>query len=137
MVKTVFVVLLLAFYACKPQQPASQDPSDNMKAQAREQLGAQASFHLNQTKSFLLCKSQTQKKSAMSPGQVHFLVFDQANEELLVDKTLEKGTVEWYSDQELLIKTIPGVIKTGETEEDYTYILHVVTGKQRKLNSQK
>ncbi|MGI9542347.1 MAG: hypothetical protein ACR2MX_03755 [Cyclobacteriaceae bacterium] len=108
-----------------------------MKTQAKEQLGEQASFHLNQTKSFLLCKSHTEKKGAMALGPVHFLVYDQASEELLVDKTLEKGTVEWYSDQELLIKTIPGITKTGETEEDYTYLLDVVTGKQRKLNSLK
>lgn len=73
----------------------------------------------------------------MPPGPVHFMVYEQTTEKLLLDKTLEKGTVEWYSDQELLIKTFPGIVKTGETEEDYIYLLDVVTEKQRKLNSLK
>jgi len=92
---------------------------------------------LNQSGSFVLCKSYQSGKPSPSIDQIQYMVFERVREELLFQETQAGGSVDWYSEEELIIKEIPGIIQTGENQKDFTFLLNVISKEKRKMNASK
>lgn len=127
-------ILILMFVAlhfsvgCSSSRPSQEKAFDLASFQqfAREKLGKSAVVLPNNSQSYLLCISNSPKQlyPAFPQRAFRFFVYDIDKDSIVYEASLENGSVAWFSNSELIIKTIPGIIEEdGITIMTHTYNL--------------
>lgn len=98
---------------------------------ATKYLG-QSTVLFNESQTYALVKSISQKGKVKGQSSIHFFVYDKANEEIILEDFINKGTVEWESDNILKINDIPGVYKE-DASLGYTFNVISKTRKTIKI----
>lgn len=133
----IFLLLfLMGFASCKSQKKSPESKSASVKAIALEKLGSSSStsHEMDSSETLILYKNYSEKSSVEQNTGVRFLVIDTNTKKVIAEQNIGRGTVEWYRDKVLIIRLMPGIIKDGETMDDYAYLLDPITMKKTKLS---
>ena len=123
--------ILFLFNACsKTSQPVS---TGNYLDIAKDKYGAEEDYSCaeNTSKTLVLCKHQI-INSDLTIKSWDYFVFDEENEKIIFENSVDRGNVKWFSGTEIEISKIPGTMTTDQTMEDYAWIIDVYSGKKIK-----
>lgn len=123
----ILSVLIILSGACSKSNIATDSEQSYMTV-AEERYGKEnTECQENKDKTYVLCKHQINEPG--SPFKAwEFFVYDMNNGKISFDDTLDKGNVKWFSDTELEISKVPGIMADGQTMNDYAWIVNVVSG---------
>lgn len=96
-------------------------------ALAKEKLGDKVKFDFNEDRSFVLCQSEIATTS--NSKSFSFFVFDMKNENVVIERNVNSGFVQWLSNLEIEVFTTPGFMRNDQSRDEFTQVYHVVSGK--------
>lgn len=99
------------------------------QSKAQELLPGNLSYTFNQDSSKVLCQSIKTTEELPNPRAVHYVVLSLEDMQLLHEAQMANGTVDWYDNDNLLLKNRKNF---PQGEEPETYLYNVIT-KSRKL----
>lgn len=124
----IYTLTLILITSCSKSIQVSR--TVDYEAIAREKYGQEAySCEDNPAESFVLCKHQISDQSEPFKSWEYF-VYDKLNKAIVLENSVEKGNVKWFSNTELEVTKTPGTMAQGQTMEDYTWILDIISGKR-------
>lgn len=128
---TSFLILLslVLLMGCKnkPNQ-AKQSEETTAYKELTLKWGSQVQYDFNQDRSFVLAQSVPGVDS--KSRDVSYFVFDMKAEKITTEGNVENGSVSWLSLKEIQIFRVPGKMSPGQSRDDYTTVVDVLTGKQ-------
>jgi hypothetical protein len=124
-------IVLLAV-ACGCGSSRNNEGMESYLAFARLKYSTDFMTELNENGSFALCMHKPKSSSTSARSKVHFFVYDLARQMVMVDDSLDNGTVGWLNDTQLDIDLLPEMIDGSETPERLGYIYDLYS--QRKLS---
>ena len=127
----IMVFVTLVCFACAPSkkdvQKVSKGALESYEAVAQEKFGV-VNCELSPQNTYALCL-KSEEGTPRNPGRkTEFLVLHLASDSIVYQQILEKGAVKWFSDEELEILRIPGIMAEGQTLDDYTITYNVKDG---------
>ncbi|MCP4459107.1 MAG: hypothetical protein GY816_13955 [Cytophagales bacterium] len=129
-VKTLIVLSIFMLVQCKnSKQPASVE----YQQIAEQRLGSNIQYSPNGDRSMILCYKQQKDQSNGGYG-VSFFVFDNKLKKIIYEEVIDRGTVDWYSDNEVVLFYTPGTMRSDQSRDDFSYIYNLVS-KEKRLKS--
>ena len=106
----------------------------NITQLAQNKYGNAYTLDYNFIKDFVLCKSIAKSKIPNNSATKYF-VFDIDENVIVVEDKFRNGNISWYSNYEIKIVKIPGMVKKNQMQE-YGYILNVKTNLKTKIDGE-
>lgn len=128
--KTLITCSIFILCHCKNVE---QNQTDVYKTLATQKFGPEVEYIPNEEGSMVLCLKKQKDESNAGYG-VAFLVFDTKQKMIIYEEEIGKGSVTWHSNQELALFYTPGIMRSDQTRDDFTYIYHL-TSKEKTLKS--
>jgi len=126
----ISILLSLALFQCKNAEKTSdnsqKETTDKYKKLAVEKLGDKVEYKSNQDGSLILCQTKIDLPKLTGVG-VKFFVYDSKNDKIIFEDEIDKGTVNWYSNMQLAMFYTPGIMRTDQARDDYTFIYDLIT----------
>lgn len=97
---------------------------------ATEKLGGPPVFLMNSSSTYVLCKVEEKGTSLEPRNSIRYMVINIKNSDEIINRSLDGGSVKWNSEYEIAETIIPGNMRQGETQADYTKVFDVRTGEQ-------
>ena len=130
------LLMILAFALilvnCKSTKDVAESKVD-YKTLAVEKLGSKVQYAANEDNSLVLCFKITKTPNNGGAGVAYFVWGNESNT-VVYEEKIPLGTVSWYSATQLAIYKTPGLIKSDESQDNYTNIYDVLT-KESELKS--
>ena len=86
----------------------------------------------NKTKDYVICVS-TPKTKIPNTSSTSYFVYNVLDSCIVEEKIIRSGTISWYSDYEIKVVEIPGMIQKNVDNEN-GYIFNLKTKSKTKLN---
>ncbi|MEO0553568.1 MAG: hypothetical protein AAF149_10240 [Bacteroidota bacterium] len=132
MARLSILILMLAF-SCK-----SLNNGRKYEGLAYERYGEGTVFHKNGDNSLILCINETKGSTKNPQNAIDFFVFCTAKDSIIYSDYISPGSVSWFSDNQIELFYLPGVMPQGKTRDDFVYIYDLETGiKTRKSDFDK
>lgn len=107
----------------------------NYQREAESKLPPMVEYILSPEGGYMLCFTE-QKGTATQPQNfIRFLVYDLGSSKTIYESSVGNGRIGWYSETQLEIFQRPGTMATGQTLDDYTRIVNIIT-QQTRLKSE-
>lgn len=114
----ISIVVITSFLVqCKNSKKAAEN-NKSYKQLASEKLGEAFECTPCVDGTFVLCQSKRDHG-------VNFFVFDNNLGKIVHEDSVDKGTVDWHSENELALFYTPGTMRQGQSRDDYTFIYHL------------
>ena len=135
--KVYLILFLLILVSCTSFEADSKVGQDNLSENnireiAIEKFGKDFSIIYNKQRDYILCMKGN-KSNIPNTGSISYFVYDNINNKIVIENKLSNGMVSWYSDYELKIVEIPGIIQKNQTHEN-GYILNIKTNSKTKMD---
>jgi len=129
---TGFTLLALAcLFACVN---GKRHPSDYQSI-AQEKLGGEISNVFSPDSTYVLSYVEKEGTNKYPQNNIHFIVQRLNNLEVVYEDVLDNGSVSFYNDTELKIVLIPGMMKKGQTLDDFTYLYDLKSKEKRSFRN--
>ncbi|MCB0504333.1 MAG: hypothetical protein KDC58_02415 [Cyclobacteriaceae bacterium] len=128
--KLTFLVLGVFLLSCGTKVRNSSGKDNQVKYQqvAEKSLGAGIDCTKNNSETYVLCVNEGTGSSEQPRKMLSFMVIRTSDNKVMLEQKVDGGTVNWYSDNEIEVFTIPGIMGRDQTKDDYTLIYNVVSG---------
>lgn len=127
--KKLSLLTILAFALillnCKSTKDVAESKVD-YKTLATEKFGSKVQYAANEDNSLVLCFKVTKAPNNGGAG-VNYFVWGNESNTLVYEEKVPLGSVSWYSATQLAIYKTPGLMKSDESQDDYTNIYDVLT----------
>lgn len=128
--KALLIGLLCFSFSCKNAKDSTAKTID-IKSIINTALSENASCLENSDGSKVLCQVSQKNKPNHGYG-VTFIVVSKKNGEIIVKDSVDKGTVAWFSDNELSLFYTPGIMRENDSRDNYTFIYNLDTKSKTK-----
>jgi hypothetical protein len=129
----VFVVLALISCSKKVQK----DSSEKYRAIAVERFGIdQFECIDNEDSTLVLCKQQINSTTSTIQSW-DFFIYNKIKDSISYSDKIDKGSVKWFSNNEIQISKVPGTMAQGQTMDDYAWIIDLRNGMKTKKSDYK
>jgi hypothetical protein len=130
-------LLLVSCGSSRLDLKESESQPARYQAVAFQKYGRGAEVIFNESKTVVLCLKRS-KLSAMYPQQhVSFFVFELSSDTTIFEDEIVNGSVGWKDSFNLLVSTLPGIVRSKETSAGQTsgYIFDLRSRKKRSLDA--
>lgn len=136
-IKIFLVISILILGGCSSNEVAKNEINTKYSKQhftelAKTKYGKTYRSLESPDKKSILCFSSNEdiyKKGSV----IDYFVFNKNENSIVYENQVLNGQISWYSNYELKITTIPGMIKKNDTSKN-EYILNIITNSKTKLN---
>ena len=133
----IFFGLLLLVVSCKSVESNnaevnSKDSTNIVEQLAQNKFGHNYILQYNKTKDYVICVS-TPKTKIPNTSSTSYFVYNVLDSCIVEEKIIRSGTISWYSDYEIKVVEIPGMIQKNVDNEN-GYIFNLKTKSKTKLN---
>ena len=129
-IKILFVLCIFMLFQCKNSKQSTPVAYQQI---AEQKLGSDVQYSPNRDSSMILCYKQQKDESNGGYG-VSFFVFDNKLKKVIYDAVIDRGTVDWHSDNEIALFYTPGTMRDDQSRDDFTYIYNL-DSKEKVLKS--
>ncbi len=137
--KTMKILLLFSMllFSCSSSEIGNKQINNmvkkvNIKELAKNMYGKNYILSYNSSKDFVICMSNAKSKIPNNSVTKYF-VFDMDKNVIVVEDKFRNGNISWYSNYEIKIVKLPGIVKKNQMQE-YGYVLNVKTNLRTKIN---
>lgn len=125
----VYSILGLFLISCGTKvSKSTDDNSSNYEKVAVEKLGANLTYSMNDSKTFVLCMNDVKGTAQQPRNTISFVVIKLSDNSVVLEQKFDGGTVGWYSDTEVEVFRTPGMIRKDQTRDDFTTLYNVSKG---------
>ncbi|MBU0472590.1 MAG: hypothetical protein KKF62_00360 [Bacteroidetes bacterium] len=133
----VFFWLLLLVVSCKSVESnnvevSSKNSTNIVEQLAQNKFGNNYILQYNRTKDYVICVS-TPKSKIPNTSSTSYFVYNVLDSSIVEEKIIRSGTISWFSDYEIKVIEIPGMIKKN-VDNEHGYIFNLKTNSKTKLN---
>ncbi|WP_299452196.1 hypothetical protein [uncultured Microscilla sp.] len=125
---TLTTLLGFFFFQCKSTSANKNDHPKNatLKKLGEEKYGTSAHYITSPGKSYVLCYKKEKGKN-VKPTQkaVDFFVFEPQSNKTVYKNNLQNGYVKWFSDYQLEIFLVPGIMPANKSKDDFITIYNL------------
>lgn len=122
------IILIVVLSACQAPKSVNQPDKQTEFIQiAESQLGASAQCVKNSSETMVLCINESVTSPQQPRNNVTFMVIKLDDSSTIYESSVDGGNVKWFDDERLEIFTVPGYMKQGQTNDDYTKIYDLNT----------
>ena len=129
----IIVLGLVFFLACAN---GKTQPS-NYKSVSEKKLRGQIEHVFSPDSSYVLSYVEQKGTSQMPQNNIRYIVIDMSNDEVVLENSIDNGNVSFYSDTQLKVFMIPGIMREDQDRDDFTYIYNLKTGEKHTLTELK
>lgn len=134
-----FIFLFLFIDACsssKEKTDESQSDLPTYKKIAEENYDSDYKAEFNRDSTYIIVYYSPKNKLMSLNPPLKFFVYNAGSKRVIFRDNLANGQVKWKNDYQLVVTTIPEIVKGNEEEnsESFGYTYDVITG--RKLSGQ-
>ena len=132
-----YLILVLLVVSCGSSKTSQsfQEAEEKYKELATAQLGEDVSYIFNDAKTYVLCTSEVEGTVKQPRNMLSYMVIKISDNTSVLDNKTDGATVKWSSDTEIEVYITPGIMRDDQTNDDYTTIYNVESGKSRKKAS--
>jgi hypothetical protein len=121
---------MLLFFGCTSiNATKTTGQSSHFKDMAIMKLGENPTYKMNGSKTYVLCIKDVKGTAQQPRNSLSFIVIKLDDNNIALEQKFEGGTVGWYSDHEVEVFRTPGIVQKDQSQDDFTTIYNVVTGK--------
>ncbi len=124
-----FIILLLIIVACKSSQTSNGTLPDLSEVKAY--LGESFETFSNNSETYALYTVTTDNKTVHP--RVKYVVFDLRESKIIEQGLIRQGYIKWIDDSSIELMNLPGVIKDGQSQEDFIKTIKLPKNNQTKL----
>lgn len=88
-----------------------------------EEDGFECAWNSSQT--YCLCQKSVTVKGKNAPNKAISYFVSDTNKVKVKEGTLDSGSVVWLDDKSLVISMVPGIMKDGQTRDDYKRVYDI------------
>jgi len=85
-------------------------------------------FYPSGNKKYVLCTKEIEGTAINPANHIDFFVYDVEEEIIVLEKSVDNGKVKWFSDFQIEVLAIPGIMAQGQTLDDYTKVYNLESG---------
>ncbi|EAY28834.1 hypothetical protein [Microscilla marina] len=125
---TLVTLFGLFFFQCKSTSANKNDDPKNatLKKLGEEKYGASAHYIPSPGKSYVLCYKKEKGNSVKSTQKtVDFFVFETQSNKTVYENNLQNGYVKWFSDYQLEMFLVPGIMPANKSKDDFITIYNL------------
>ncbi len=129
----LYFFLMIGFFGSCTSSKKSENatPDVKMMSISKEKLGGNTEWLNSPGASYVLCKKIREYTDQPGEFTLEFLVFENKTGNLVLEKSLPRGKIDWYSDHELKWVSIPGNLPPDLSLDDLAKIHDLQTGTER------
>ncbi len=133
----ISLLFLMLLFSCSSSEIGNKQINNmvkkvNIKELAKNMYGKNYILSYNSSKDFVICMSNAKSKIPNNSVTKYF-VFDMDKNVIVVEDKFRNGNISWYSNYEIKIVKLPGIVKKNQMQE-YGYVLNVKTNLRTKIN---
>lgn len=136
---TFLILLGFMLTQCKSTSANKNDTPKNatLKKLGEENYGADAKYITSPKKSYVLCYKQEKGSNTKNKNhtKTDFFVFETKSNKTVYASSVSNGYVKWFSDYQLEIFIIPGLMPANKTKDDFITIYNLKTKKSIKKST--
>jgi hypothetical protein len=99
--------------------------TETIKTVTSHKLGSGVGYLFNNSKTYVICLKKSKPTPNFPQSQIHFLVYDISEEEIIYENKIEGGEIQWVDDERVEIKMTPGIVSGDEDPNDFIQIYDV------------
>lgn len=134
---TFFTLFGFMLTQCKSSSANKNETPKNaiLKKLGEESYGADAKYITSPNKSYVLCYKQEKGSVKQAQTKTDFFVFDAKSNKTVYASSVSNGYVKWFSDYQLEVFIVPGLMPANKTKDDFITIYNLKTKKSIKKSS--
>lgn len=127
--KNVLVILFLFIVGCATVKTSTTtDKRPAYEKVAEDLIGEDLTYTKNGPETYVLCVKEIPGTTEKPRNSISFVIINMSNNQMVMKQKFTGGTVGWYSDYEIEVFHMPGIIQEGQTNDDYTTIYNITKG---------
>lgn len=127
--KNILTIVLLLITACATVKTSTtSDKRPAYKTVAEDLIGEDLTYTMNASESYVLCVKDIPGTTEKPRNSISFVVINVSNNQMVMKQKFTGGTVGWYSNYEIEVFHMPGIIQEGQTRDDYTTVYNITKG---------
>lgn len=129
--RILIALLFLLLMACSTSKPVNKNTSNNaLESLAKQRYGERYAVKQNEsgTHSIVLQKYKSFEELF---ANIHFFIFENSTQSIILEDTLLRGSVKWHSDIEVITVSIT-TQSEGEVRHSKTIYYYDVVKKQKR-----
>lgn len=135
-ISNIILIFFIFFIGCTSNEVAKKDSENGFSKSkflklANEKLGKGFKLFESPDNQFILCVSNSE--SNMNQSTLKYFVFQTKNDSIIYEDKINGGSVEWYSNNELKVSEIPGIIQKNKVNIA-GYIINMKTKLKTKIS---
>lgn len=123
------LLALTCLFACVNGRKHSSD----YQSIAQEKLNGEITDVFSPDSTYVLSYVEKKGTNKYPQNNIHFIVQRLNNLEIVYEDVLDNGSVSFYNDTELKIVLIPGIMKEGQTLDDFTFLYDLKSKEKRSF----
>ncbi|MEP0365997.1 MAG: hypothetical protein ABJN36_10950 [Cyclobacteriaceae bacterium] len=121
----ILSITLIFAFACKTSQKGGltlEEVKKSLQTEENDEIICDG----NESQTFELC--QTNLNDSQVDALRKFLIYEKSSGKVVLEKSVVGGYVKWVDDTKVEFYTVPGIIKDGQSKNDFIKIYDVATG---------
>lgn len=127
----VYSLVILLAVSCSSSKISviTPDTAQSYKEVVENKLGKEVLFIKNKPNTYVLCITETKVTVQQPRNKIRYVVVKIDNTSIVVEDSLENGSVNWSSKNELEIFRNPGIVRKDQSRNDFITLYNVESGK--------
>lgn len=121
-------MICISFVRCKGTSSSKKDSvlkNATLTKLGTQKFGTAAQYLESPAKSYVLCYKEKKGTPRNPQNRIEYFVFQVSTNAIVYTNYVEGGQVNWFSDYQLAILTIPGMMPATKTKDDFTVIYNL------------
>ena len=111
--------------------------SSNYKSVSEEKLSGKIEHVFSPDSSYVLSYVETKGTAKQPQNNIKYIVHDLKADKVVYEDALDNGSVSFYNDHAIKIVMIPGIMREGQSQDDFTYVYDLKTKEKKTLTKLK
>ncbi|MBL6445046.1 hypothetical protein JMN32_01920 [Fulvivirga sp. 29W222] len=111
--------------------------TSNYKSISEEKLSGQIEYVFSPDSSYVMSFVEIKGTAKHPQNNIKYIVHDLKTDKVVYEDALDNGSVSFYNDHAIQIIMIPGIMREGQSSDDFTYVYDLKTKEKKTLTELK